>query len=186
MQTEQAVLYFQQGSSDKVYHLQLESVGDKWTVKAQWGRRGATLQSDVKANDVSYEEAKRVYDLVFREKTGKGYKVAQSSGGATSAPFSVGTPSTKEFSGHAPELLTPIGEPEALHLVPNSSWWFQQKFDGQHLAVEKLNGQYSRINKLAQVISIDTSSPRLSTRCGPMPSLWTARSPRPGSMCGTC
>ena len=156
MQTERTELYFQQGSSDKVYHLQLESVGDKWTVKAQWGRRGATLQSDVKANDVSYEEAKRVYDRVFREKMGKGYKVAQSSGGATSAPFSVGTPSTKEFSGHAPELLTPIGEPEALHLVPNSSWWFQQQFDGRRLAVEKLNGQYSGINKLGQVISIDT------------------------------
>ncbi len=131
---------------------QLESVGKKWSVKAQWGRRGSTLQSDVKANDVSYEEAKRIYDRVFREKTGKGYKLAQSNGGATNAPLSVGTPPTKEFSRHAPELLTPIDEPEALQLVPNSSWWFQQKFDGRRLAVEKLNGQYSGINKLGQCL----------------------------------
>ncbi len=37
MQTETIELYFQQGSSDKVYHLQLESLENKWSVNAQWG-----------------------------------------------------------------------------------------------------------------------------------------------------
>jgi bifunctional non-homologous end joining protein LigD len=74
MQTEKVELYFQQGSSDKVYHLQLETVQEQWTVQAQWGRRGAALQSDVKANGVTYEEAKRVYERILREKTGKGIK----------------------------------------------------------------------------------------------------------------
>jgi hypothetical protein len=50
MQTEQAELHFRQGSSDKVYHLQLENVEDQWSVQAQWGRRGSALQSDVKAS----------------------------------------------------------------------------------------------------------------------------------------
>jgi hypothetical protein len=36
MQTERAELYFQQGSSDKVYHLQLENTGEQWSVQAQW------------------------------------------------------------------------------------------------------------------------------------------------------
>src|SRR5712692_10395009 len=134
LQNVKIELYFQQGSSDKVYHLQLEGVDGKWSVKAQWGRRGSTLQSVVKTSDVSYEEAKRVYDRILKEKTGKGYKVAQSSGGATNPPISVGTPPTKEFYGHAPELLTPIDEPEALRLAQNSSLWFQQKFDGRRLA----------------------------------------------------
>ena len=67
MQTERAELYFQQGSSDKVYHLQLENVQDHWSVQAQWGRRGSALQSDVKVSDTSYEEAKRVYDRILRE-----------------------------------------------------------------------------------------------------------------------
>jgi bifunctional non-homologous end joining protein LigD len=73
MQSERAELYFQQGSSDKVYHLQLENVQDQWSVQVQWGRRGAALQSDVKVSGISYEEAKRVYDRILREKTGKGY-----------------------------------------------------------------------------------------------------------------
>ena len=37
MQSERAELYFQQGSSDKVYRLQLEGVQDQWAVQAQWG-----------------------------------------------------------------------------------------------------------------------------------------------------
>jgi hypothetical protein len=51
MQTEQAELHFRQGSSDKVYHLQLENVEDQWSVQAQWGRRGSALQSDVNFHD---------------------------------------------------------------------------------------------------------------------------------------
>ncbi len=133
MQTERAELYFRQGSSDKVYHLQLVNEDDKWSVEAQWGRSGSTLQSDVKANGVAYEEAKSVYDRILREKTGKGYQI-----------------------GHVPELLTPIEEPEALLLAQDASWWFQQKFDGRRLAVQKADGKYSGINKLGQVIPIDS------------------------------
>jgi len=73
MQTERAELYFRQGSSDKVYHLQLQNAEDQWSVQAHWGRRGSVLQSDVKARGVPYEEAKRVYDRILREKTAKGY-----------------------------------------------------------------------------------------------------------------
>ena len=52
-QTETIELYFQQGSSDKVYHLQLESFEDQWAVNAQWGRRGSALQSDTKVSSVA-------------------------------------------------------------------------------------------------------------------------------------
>jgi bifunctional non-homologous end joining protein LigD len=75
MQTERAELYFRQGSSDKVYHLQLENTQDRWSVQAQWGRRGSALQSDSKVSDTTYEDAKRVYDRLLREKTGKGYQI---------------------------------------------------------------------------------------------------------------
>jgi bifunctional non-homologous end joining protein LigD len=123
MQTERAELYFRQGSSDKVYHLQLESVQDRWSVQAQWGRRGSALQSDVKANGVPYEEAKRVYDRILREKTSKGYQISQANGNGNAA-ISAGLPAGKEHSGHTPELLTPIEEPEALRLAEDVSWWF--------------------------------------------------------------
>jgi bifunctional non-homologous end joining protein LigD len=155
MQTERAELYFQQGSSDKVYHLQLENVQDQWSVQAQWGRRGSALQSDVKVRSTTYEEAKRVYDRILREKTGKGYQIVQATANGNGA-IAVGLPVTKEHSGHTPELLTPIEEPEALLLAQDASWWFQQKFDGRRLAVQKSEGKYSGINKLGQIIPIDS------------------------------
>jgi bifunctional non-homologous end joining protein LigD len=155
MQTERAELYFRQGSSDKVYHLQLENTQDRWSVQAQWGRRGSALQSDIKVSDTNYEEAKRVYDRLLREKTGKGYQIAQATTNGDT-PISVGLPACKEHSGHIPELLTPIEEPEALQLSDDPSWWFQQKFDGRRLAVQKADGKYSGINKLGQIVPIDS------------------------------
>ena len=155
MQPERAALYFQQGSSDKVYHLQLESTQDEWSVQAQWGRRGSALQSDVKVTRTSYEEAKKVYDRILREKTGKGYQIAQASANGNGAT-AVGLPATKEHSGHTPELLTPIEEKEGLLLAQDASWWFQQKFDGRRLAVQKSERTYSGINKLGQIIPIDS------------------------------
>jgi len=136
MQPERAELYFQQGSSDKVYHLQLENVQDQWSVQTQWGRRGSALQSEVKVSGSSYEEAKRVYDRILREKTGKGYQIALASANGNEA-IAVGLPATKEHSGHRPELLTPIEEREAVLLAQDATWWFQQKFDGRRLAVQK-------------------------------------------------
>ena len=155
MQTEKLELYFRQGSSDKVYHLQLENVQDRWSVQAQWGRRGSALQSDAKISNATYEEAKRIYDRVLREKTGKGYQIAEATVNGNAA-ISVGLPPTKELSGHSPELLTPIDEPDALRLVEDISWWFQQKFDGRRLAVLKADGKYSGINKLGQTVPIDS------------------------------
>jgi bifunctional non-homologous end joining protein LigD len=155
MQIERAELYFRQGSSDKVYHLQLEGENDQWSVRAQWGRRGSSLQSDVKATGVVYEEAKRAYDRILREKMGKGYQLSQASTNGD-ATISVGLPTAKEHSGHTPELLTPIEEPDALRLAENVSWWFQQKFDGRRLAVQKADGKYSGINKLGQIIPIES------------------------------
>jgi bifunctional non-homologous end joining protein LigD len=155
MQTEQAELHFRQGSSDKVYHLQLENVDDHWSVQTQWGRRGSALQSDVKASGVTYEEAKRVYDRILREKVGKGYQIAEATANGNAA-ISIGLPAAKEHSGHTPELLTPIEEPEALQLAQDGSWWFQQKFDGRRLAIQKAEGKYSGINKLGQIIPIDS------------------------------
>ncbi len=155
MQPERAELYFQQGGSDKVYHLQLENANNRWTVRAQWGRRGSALQSDAKVSDATYEEAKRVYDRILREKTGKGYQISQATENGD-AVISVGWPAAKEHSGHVPELLTPIEEPEALRLAEDVSWWFQQKFDGRRLAVRKGDGKYSGINKLGQIVPVDS------------------------------
>src|SRR5947209_1648691 len=88
-------------------------------------------------------------------KQARGYQIAQASTNGNEA-IAVGLPATKEHSGHAPELLTPIEEPEALLLAQDAAWWFQQKFDGRRLAVQKSEGKYSGINKLGQIIPIDS------------------------------
>jgi len=56
-------------------------------------------------------------------------------------------------------LLTPVEEPEALLLAQDASWWFQQKFDGRRLAVQKSEGKYSGINKLGQIILLTLGWP---------------------------
>src|SRR5260370_12001551 len=133
----------------------MESGQDACSFQAQRGGRGSALQSEVKVNGRSYEEAKRVYDRIRGEKTGKGYQITQASANANEA-IAVGLPATKEHSGHTPELLTPIEEPEAVLLAQDASWWFQQKRDRTRLAVQKSEGKYSGINKLGQIIPIDS------------------------------
>lgn len=77
--TEKRVsLYCQEGGSDKVYTLWLESRdGGLFTVEAQWGRRGGPMQAGAKTpKPVSRADAEKVYTKTVAEKLAKGY-VAQ-------------------------------------------------------------------------------------------------------------
>ena len=104
MQSESVSLYFKEGSSDKEYHAQLESHDGGWTVNFQYGRRGSALRADSKTpQPLPYEEAKKIYDKVVREKIGKGYRPL---GGTLPAP--IGQASEPRKTGLACELLTAI------------------------------------------------------------------------------
>lgn len=73
-QAEKISLFFTEGSSDKVYHAQLEPKNDGFVVNFQYGRRGATLQAGTKTADpLPYDKAKKIYDKLVAEKKGKGY-----------------------------------------------------------------------------------------------------------------
>jgi len=52
MQTERAELYFRQGSSDKVYHLQLEKENDQWSVHAHDFGRFPQMFSNCSASEL--------------------------------------------------------------------------------------------------------------------------------------
>src|SRR5882762_3512845 len=118
-------------------------------------RREMSTKEAAKPLEECVKETETI-ELYFQQgSSDKVYQIAQATANGDT-PISVGLPSVKEHSGHAPELLTPIEEPEALQLVQDASWWFQQKFDGRRLAVQKADGQYSGINKLGQVIPIDS------------------------------
>lgn len=72
---ESKTLYFQEGTSDKVYQVFLEPWMEEWAVNYKNGKRGSSLVTGTKTEDaVSYEEAKVIYDKLIAEKIKKGYK----------------------------------------------------------------------------------------------------------------
>jgi predicted DNA-binding WGR domain protein len=73
-------LWFFAGTSDKVYIVTLALVNSVYTLTAQWGRRGKTMQSQVKGNYYSEWTARREFHNLVASKTGKGYQVTEKVG----------------------------------------------------------------------------------------------------------
>jgi predicted DNA-binding WGR domain protein len=77
---EHIQLYFQEGRSDKIYivDLRLNEEG-KWEVFAQWGRRGRSMQSQIKIRTKWYFDAAKEYRKLVLAKKDKGYLVLDDS-----------------------------------------------------------------------------------------------------------
>lgn len=73
---EQADLYFQEGSSDKVYHTRIEADGSGCSVFFSYGRRGGNMTEGYKVQDVPEEVARKEYDKLVNSKLKKGYRRA--------------------------------------------------------------------------------------------------------------
>ncbi len=75
---QQTSLYFQQGSSDKVYEVDLCEVGaNQYVVNFRFGRRGTTLNEGSKTTaPVARVEADKLFNALVTEKTKKGYVLA--------------------------------------------------------------------------------------------------------------
>ncbi|MGC2742046.1 MAG: DNA ligase [Candidatus Angelobacter sp.] len=132
MAKEQISLYYREGNSDKEYHVQLVSAGDLFAVNFQYGRRHSTLSEGSKtAIPVSYEQAKKIYDKLVKEKQGKGYTE-----GISGTPYA-GTPKSGQQSGHLPQLLNQIDEATAFRLIEDPDWVMQEKKDGRRLMLER-------------------------------------------------
>ena len=68
-------LFFQEGTSDKVYNAKIVEDGPgTFTVEVEWGRRGSSLNKGTKAVRVSREAANKKFDSLVREKTGDASK----------------------------------------------------------------------------------------------------------------
>ena len=133
MQSESVSLYFNEGSSDKEYHAQLESHDGGWTVNFQYGRRGSALRADSKTpQPLPYEQAKKIYDKVIREKIGKGYLPL-----GETLPAPIGQAGEPRKTGLACELLTAIELNEVVTYILDPDYWLQDKRDGQRRMVEK-------------------------------------------------
>lgn len=68
-------LWFYAGSSDKVYIAEVIREGDHYSVRGKWGRRGRTMQSQIKGNYSSETEAMIAWRSLVGSKTSKGYQI---------------------------------------------------------------------------------------------------------------
>lgn len=71
---EQADLYFQEGSSDKVYYAQLFQDSTGYGVYFKYGRRGGNMTEGYKVEGVSELAARKEYDKLVNSKLKKGYQ----------------------------------------------------------------------------------------------------------------
>lgn len=146
---EKISLYYREGRSDKVYHVQLEQCEDGFVVNFQFGRRHSTLQSGTKtAAPVSYEKAKKTYDRLVAEKKGKGYTE-----GEDGIPYQHSEQASRQ-SGISPQLLNSIDEARAEELIAASNWCIQEKKDGWRLLVRKSGDIIEGINRKGMFVGI--------------------------------
>jgi len=149
---ESVTLYYREGSSDKVYQCCIEPSGDLFVVNFAYGRRGTALQTGSKTSSpVVFEEAKKTYDKLVREKTAKGY-----TSGENGTPYQH-TDKANEASGILPQLLNAIDEQEVNPLVTDKAWCAQEKKDGRRLLLKKDVGGIVGVNKKGLVIGLASS-----------------------------
>lgn len=143
-------LYYREGSSDKVYQCAIEPAADgQFAVTFAYGRRGSTLNTGSKTNSpVGYDDARRVFDKLVREKMAKGYTP-----GANGTPY-VGGNGDKQPSGYLPQLLNPIDEADVQRLLRDNVHVAQEKFDGRRLLLRKEGAAIDGINKKGLLVGL--------------------------------
>ena len=132
-------LFFQEGSSDKVYNAAIVKDGNVYTVKVSWGRRGSRLNEGAKAIKVPLAAAQKKYDSLVNEKTRKGYQAitAAVKPAAVAPPEGEGSasraPGRRAKVGPAAQLLTPIDDDELARFLADDTMIAQQKIDGMRV-----------------------------------------------------
>lgn len=132
---EQVNLEYREGNSDKVYHVWIEPKGAGWVVNYAYGRRGATLQTGSKTpQPVDEWKARRVFDDIVAEKSGKGYQPMQGQAGAQY----IASASQERVDDAIPvQLLTPCDEKLVPQYVRQAGWWAQPKHDGKRMLLRR-------------------------------------------------
>lgn len=156
-------LFFQEGSSDKVYHATLIDEGDgSYSVEVEWGRRGAKLSRGRKANKVTLDKAEKAYAKLVREKTSKGYEEQTEAvqPAAVAPPEGQGSGSratgVREKLGQAAQLLNPIEPDEVPRLLADDRVIAQQKLDGNRVLVH-VDETLRATNRAGQLTTIHAS-----------------------------
>jgi len=151
---QSADLYFKEGSSDKVYHVTLESQENGYVVNFSYGRRGSALKNGTKTtNPVSLEKAKDIFEKLVGEKTSKGYR-----------PIANANPQEIHVAENIPDtptaskcvLLNPIAEEEVSQYIESDDWVAQNKFDGVRFMLHRIESRTRAYNRKGLNASIPT------------------------------
>lgn len=133
MTFKQISLYYKDGSSDKVYHAQIEKKDGGYLVNFQYGRRGSTLTAGTKTKDpIDLDKAEKTFSSLVKEKNAKGYTEGESGAVFQSAQLE------ERVTGIVPQLLNNVKNDEELeNLFTDDDWFMQEKFDGRRLMIKK-------------------------------------------------
>ncbi len=160
MPTESVTLYFRQGGSDKIYSACIEDKNGGHVVNFAFGRRGSTLQTGTKTYvPVSFDEAKKIYNKLVREKTGKGYTP-----GANGTSYS-GTENAPRSTGILPQLLNPMDENQLERLFDDSAYLMQEKKDGRRVIIQA-DDRITGINRKGLTIGLPESIVKSAAEIG--------------------
>ena len=140
-------MFYCEGKSDKVYHVQLDKVLEGYVVNFQYGRRGSALNSGTKTESpVSLENAQKVFTKLVNEKQAKGYKQGADSVLVIPQGNFVKTEVVSEI---LPQLLNPIEDPEIY--INDDNFLAQEKIDGERRIV-CFDGEITQYNRKGQLI----------------------------------
>ena len=133
-------LFYREGSSDKVYRVAIEPLGDGYAVRYAFGRRGSALNTGQKnAVPVSLEQATKLLQRLVTEKKAKGY-TEDASGKPVAMPVAPATQEDgKVLHGRLPQLLNPLDEDDIETMLAkiNGTWCAQEKYDGKRILLHK-------------------------------------------------
>lgn len=154
-------LFFQEGSSDKVYNATLvEEADGAFTVQVEWGRRGGPLQKGTKAVRVPLARAEKELQKVVREKTNKGYEEVTAAVAPASVAPPVGHGSASKVAGpgrkklaQAAQLLTSCEPDDVERLLKDEQFVAQQKLDGARILVH-VSGTVVATNRAGQITAL--------------------------------
>ena len=139
VKAQKAALYFQEGSSDKVYNVEIKPSGAGYDVCFSYGRRGSTLNFGKKnGGPIDLPAAEVMMTKLLKEKLGKGYlplnvptNVAQTVSAPAVAVATELLVTEQEDSGRRCQLLNPVTEAELDSYLDNNVWGAQEKRDGE-------------------------------------------------------
>jgi bifunctional non-homologous end joining protein LigD len=97
---------------------------------------------------VDYQDARRLFDQLVKEKTAKGYTP-----GENGTPYQH-TDAEPRATGLAPQLLNAIEEDEVQRLVTDDHWAMQEKFDGRRMLVRKQGAAIHGINRRGLTVGL--------------------------------